>query len=144
VGTGWNDTLAGTPGDDVIGNDTIDGGSGNDTICGGSGNDDLRGSLGDDAFEGGAGDDSIAGQEGTDTVSYSKSPGPVGVDLAGGSATGDGTDSLAGLENAVGSAFGDLLQAELTGSVLAHWGRERAGLALRRLADGRLRPQRPR
>jgi len=123
VGTTGNDTITGTGGDDVIvglgGDDTIDGGLGNDTICGNAGNDDLRGSDGNDSFEGGAGDDSIAGQVGSDTVSYAKAPAGVMVDLAGGIATGDGTDSLAGIENAVGSAFGDLLKAELTGSVLS-------------------------
>src|SRR5438132_1121464 len=123
VGSSGDDTITGTSGDDVIvglgGNDTIDGGLGNDTICGGPGNDDLRGSDGNDSFEGGPGDDSIAGQVGSDTVSYAKAPAAVEVDLAGGIATGDGTDSLAGLENVIGSNFNDTIKGEFAPGILS-------------------------
>jgi hypothetical protein len=98
TGTAADDTLTGTAGNDVIaglaGNDTIDGAGGNDVICGGLGNDSLTGSLG------------------TDTVSFAESATAVTVNLAAGTATGEGTDTLSGFENAVGSALADKLTGD--------------------------------
>ena len=67
-------------------------------LLGGDGDDTLRGEGGDDLLDGGAG---------TDTVDLSTSPAPVRVILAGRSATGDGTDRIEGIENAIGSIFSD-------------------------------------
>lgn len=54
IGTGGNDTIHGTDGNDVIvagdGNDTVYGLAGNDVICGGDGNDALYGGPGADVY----------------------------------------------------------------------------------------------
>ncbi len=97
VGTPASDTLTGTNGDDTIlglaGNDTIFGGAGNDTI------------------EGGAGADSLNGGAGIDTLSYENSSAGVTIGMTqtltySGDADGD---RQTGFENAIGSAFNDVL-----------------------------------
>jgi hypothetical protein len=91
-GTNGNDTLQGTPGDDVIhgfdGNDTIYGNGGDDLICGGKGNDNLYGSAGKDKLYGSDGHDKLYGDEGADIL-Y----GNDGIDQLQG---GDGNDILRG------------------------------------------------
>ena len=49
----------------------------------------------------------IDGGSGTDRASYTAVAGPVTVNLATGSATGDGTDTLKAMEGAIGTAAGD-------------------------------------
>ena len=81
TGTSGNDTLVGSPGDDVIrcgagndvaygggGNDLIECGSGNDSVFGGPGNDRLFDESGNDRIEGGAGDDLLVGASGNDRL----------------------------------------------------------------------------
>ena len=114
VGTEGNDMLAGAPGArNVIsalgGDDVITGAEGVDVICAGSGNDQLNGGTGDDQFDGGPGDDVMSDSAGRDVVFFFDAPGPVTVNLAAFSATGFGTDSLTGIEEAVGSLFDDML-----------------------------------
>lgn len=91
-GTTGANTLTGTAGNDVIialaGNDNIDGMGGNDTICPGSDN------------------DTINGNTGTDTVVFGGTTGVV-VNLATGSATGEGSDTLSNVENVTGSSKAD-------------------------------------
>jgi Ca2+-binding RTX toxin-like protein len=140
IGGGGNDTLTGTPGDNVLGdggggNDTIDGGAGfdigdyslsagaltvdlgstpqtitgagNDTISnlegvwGGDGNDSFKGSSGDNEFDGGAG---------FDTVDFSGAAAGVTVDLTGGTAEGDGSDTVTSMEGVIGSGFDDTIE----------------------------------
>jgi len=112
------------------GNDTISGSGGNDVISGGDGDDSLNGGAGDDTISGGAGNDTINGSTGVDTVSYANAAfssfygfqntatGPVTlnyrgvtVDLAITTAqnTGEGLDTIIGVENLIGSAFDDRL-----------------------------------
>jgi Ca2+-binding RTX toxin-like protein len=116
VGTAANDVLSGGPGNDVIkagaGDDTIDGGGGNDVICGEDGNDTILGGAGDDALSGDAGDDRLdAGEDPDgrdfDVAFFYWSPTGVAVSLVTNTATGWGTDTLAGFEGLVGSNFGD-------------------------------------
>lgn len=64
LGSGPDDTLAGTSGAD-----TLNGGGGNDTLSGGNGNDQLRGGTGDDLLNGGNGNDVLNGNSGNDTLS---------------------------------------------------------------------------
>jgi Ca2+-binding RTX toxin-like protein len=133
VGTARADLLMGTPRRDVIvglgGNDTIKGLNGNDRICGGSGNDTLLGGKGDDEpwgdegndklnggsgrqdiLAGGPGDDALnGGSDNGDFAVYGEAPGPVTVDLAAGTAVGDGSDTLANIENVAGSNHDDTL-----------------------------------
>ena len=100
---------------------TVEGGAGADTLTGGAftenfygddGNDTLIGNGGDDFLEGGAGDDLIDGGAGIDLASYSEATAGVTVSLAlaGPQNTGGvGTDTIVGIEDLVGSAFGDHL-----------------------------------
>jgi uncharacterized delta-60 repeat protein len=106
-GSGYNDTITGTSGDNALrgeaGNDTIDGGAGNDYITGGSGN------------------DSLAGNTGTDTVDYyySDANAGVNVNLATGAATGGGgNDTLSGFENVSATDFNDTLTGDLNGNFI--------------------------
>ena len=81
----------------------------------------LLGDVNNNIFEGLAGGDLIDGRAGTDTVDYSRSPGAVRVNLGtnnhdadpfstgGGHATGD---RLYGIENAIGSRYGDKFRGD--------------------------------
>jgi Ca2+-binding RTX toxin-like protein len=133
VGTRTADALRGTSGPDVIvglgGNDVIRGRGGDDRICGGKGNDALVGAGGDDLLAGQDGSDSVAGGGGAfdflvgaaggdtlnggagigDMADYFGAPGSVTVDLAAGTATGDGSDTLIGVEDIDGSRFDDVI-----------------------------------
>jgi Ca2+-binding RTX toxin-like protein len=129
VGTAGDDVIVGTDLPDTIdgagGNDTICGLEGNDHLIGGSGDDRLFGGLDgayfpdDDYFgdriEPGPGDDHVdlghdpQGQDLYDVdrgywdqVSFRKATGPVVVDLAAGTATGEGTDTIAPIVHAAG------------------------------------------
>lgn len=105
------DNLTGSNFDDKLygfeGNDTIIGGLGNDTINGGTQNDTLFGGLGDDSLEGGTGNDTaIYGDVGV-TVDLGKS---------GAQSTGEGLDTLSGIENLRSGQGSD----ELTGDTAAN------------------------
>jgi Ca2+-binding RTX toxin-like protein len=133
------DALYGGAGDDTLnagastagvfafgedGDDTLNGNAGSDNLIGGAGNDRIRGGAGKDFLSGGIGDDwltpgadpnMVDGGEGNDTVDYSGSGAGVTVDLRvvlkpvpglGGYAQGD---VISGIENVVGSSFGDRL-----------------------------------
>ena len=89
------------------------GGGGTDTlsnfehVAGSAFNDSLTGDAGNNTFTGGDGDDTLTGGLGTDTVDYSAAAAAMTVDFLTGSATGEGSDTLATIENVVGSAFDD-------------------------------------
>jgi Ca2+-binding RTX toxin-like protein len=98
----WLDTVAcsaiGTKGDDVV-----VGTPANDLLCGVGGNDVLRG---------GAGDDVLIGGPGTDIADYSTAASGVSVDIAAGTSSGQGTDTLTSVEGAIGSAGADVLAGD--------------------------------
>ena len=119
AGTPGRDVIVGRAGDDVItgrgGNDLICGGGDADELRGGPGNDSLRGSAdrlgsdvtgtflvgdlllggeGDDRLDGGYDDRSAQARRRPDTVSWMDSPRGVVVDLAAGTASGLGTDTI--------------------------------------------------
>ncbi|MBB4086383.1 beta strand repeat-containing protein [Sphingomonas carotinifaciens] len=71
--------------------------------------DTLTGDAGANWFVGGAGADSITGGDGIDTVNYS-SDAAVAVDLATG--TGGDGDTLAGIENVIGTTGTDMLAGD--------------------------------
>ena len=115
-GGGGNDTLIGGDNKDWLfggsGDDTLDGGADADFLAGDSGDDALSGGDGDDRLIGGGGNDALDGGAGSDTASYSSATAAVTVDLGAGTASGDatlGTDTLTGIENAVGGAGNDTL-----------------------------------
>jgi Ca2+-binding RTX toxin-like protein len=105
-----NDTLNGGSGDD-----NVDGGNGSDLVQGGDGNDTVSGGGGDntDILRGGPGNDTIigqqAGQASPDEVDYSQAGAAVNVDLATGKATGEGNDTLQGIDLVAGSSFNDVI-----------------------------------
>ena len=126
-----NDTLWGySPYDDFLwegddwDRDYLDGGEGNDTLYtgpnsfgsrlyGGEGDDQLYGSYGEDYFEGGAGADKIRGGSNRDTISYAGSDAAVNISLRTGHASGGHAegDTFSGIENIIGSAHNDRLEA---------------------------------
>jgi Ca2+-binding RTX toxin-like protein len=102
-----NDSLMGT-----AGQDDLNGGGGNDTLRALAGDDRLDGAAGDDVLSGGDGNDTLIGGIGRDAASYADATAGVIVDLrlSGAQAPGGaGTDTLTGIEDLVGSAFGDTL-----------------------------------
>ncbi|MEJ7933107.1 calcium-binding protein [Sphingobium sp. AN558] len=125
TGNSINNTILGLDGQDIlnggdgiddldggVGNDTLNGDGGNDRLFGGVGNDILNGGLGDDIIFGDAGSDSINGGDGTDLLSYDSSVSGVSFSMASGAAgtAGDALgDTFAGIENVIGSAFGDTI-----------------------------------
>ena len=105
LGGGLMDFLYGRAGDDVL-----DGGSALNTFDGGPGNDTLLGGPDGSWFAGGEGDDVITGGEASDdTVTYAEAAAGVTVDLEAGTATGEGADTLAGVERVIGSQFDDVI-----------------------------------
>lgn len=125
--------------------DEIYGGGGNDVLIGGHGTDLLHGQTGNDVLRGGTNRDCYVGGDGNDTVSFASmtpsgrdgsgnpstggvtadlqvdsfpaDPAPSCADFAGtGLANGEGAnEELVGVENLVGSAFDDDLEAANTG-----------------------------
>src|SRR5439155_490043 len=80
------------------------GDNGNDTVDGGGGDD-------PDVLSGGPGNDTIIGKHSGDVVNdyvdYRQSAGAVQVDLQARTATGEGTDTLSGIDWVLGSQSGD-------------------------------------
>ena len=70
----------------------------------------MGGGPGDDTLVGRDGNDSFEGGPDIDVVVFENSPAGVKVDLAAGTAVGEGTDSVSTIENAIGSDFIDVLK----------------------------------
>ncbi|HET9186104.1 MAG TPA: hypothetical protein VFN82_08135, partial [Solirubrobacterales bacterium] len=107
-GGAGDDRIEGGPGDDP----KLEGGPGSDNIAGGTGIDHADGGPGDgDIVRGDNGTDVLSGGPGTnDIVSYAgASRGGIDVNLAGGTAKGDGHDKLSGFEDVVGSPQPDTI-----------------------------------
>ncbi len=113
------DTAAAPVNDFIVTNATTaaTGNFGNDTLLGGAANNNLQGGDGDDWLVGGMGADTLGGGAGIDTVSYAGSDAIAGVNVnlsittaqvtvTGAESTGD---LISGVENAIGSQFGDVL-----------------------------------
>lgn len=113
TGTEGDDRLRGTPGDDFFvgfgGNDVIIGLGGEDFICAGPGDDTLSGGDGPDLLIGSEGNDTLNGGPDHDHAWFAESPSAVSVDLAGGTAAGEGNDHLASIESVVGSDMADTI-----------------------------------
>jgi len=108
-----NDTLIGI--EHVIGStfdDVLTGSAGANYLVGLEGNDTLSGLGGDDGIVGRDGDDTIDGGAGIDWVDFEDAPGPVTADLVSGTATGDGSDTLVGIEDMLGSQNDDTLTGD--------------------------------
>jgi Ca2+-binding RTX toxin-like protein len=120
IGGTLNDRIFGGAGNDFIvggvGNDTLNGDSSGDTLNGGAGNDRVNGGGSSDILIGGPGDDLLDGGSSNDTLDYTAAAGPVTVNLALGTATGEGNDTILNVERVTGSGFDDTI----TGSTLAN------------------------
>ena len=105
-----NDTLTNV--EDATGSrlpDEISGSAGKNDLEGNDGDDTISGKAGDDTISGNPGDDNMSGDGDTDRVDYSDSSSEVQVDLEAGTATGEGNDTLATIEDATGSKFDDTI-----------------------------------
>jgi len=117
LGDKGNDQIEGDEGEDLIeggpGDDSeLEGGPGSDEVFGGAGSDNADGGPGDgDIVRGDAGTDTLSGGEGAeDIVSYADATrGGIQVNLAAGTAKGDGHDTLSGFEDVVGSPQADTI-----------------------------------
>ena len=122
-GTKKKDVLCGKGGDDILigkgGNDVLKGAAGADTLTGKSGNDKLAGGAGDDTLAAGAGNDSFNGGPGIDVAALADSKSAVTVDLGAGTASGDGQDTVAAVENVIGSPVADTLIGDAAANELS-------------------------
>lgn len=122
-GAGADVVIAGR-GNDIVragsGGDSVDGQSGSDRLFGGSGDDVLRGGGGNDMLHGGSGNDLLYGGSGTDRAVFSGSIATV-VDLAltGPQNTGNGRDSLRGIEKLATGSGNDRLIGNGAANTLA-------------------------
>jgi len=140
-GAGGVDTLAGGAGNDTywvnaLGETSTEAaGQGNDTVVSSvswtlaanleqlvlaSGNTNINGTGNglDNTLTGNAGNNVLDGAGGVDTASFSNATGTVTVNLATGAATGFGTDTLANIENLIGSAYADTLTGNAGNNML--------------------------
>jgi Ca2+-binding RTX toxin-like protein len=107
--------LGGGGADIITGNDAANllyGGGGADILYGGLGVDTIDGGAGNDTVYGGADNDLLYGGADTDTLSYANSSAGVSVNLATGTATGEGTDTISQFENVIGSSQDDALTGD--------------------------------
>lgn len=103
---------AGGQTDQLSGIENLAGSPGADAISGDDGPNVLQGGLGDDLVIGGEGDDTLSGGDGRDTLAFGPTEDGVEVDLRDGTSLGEGSDSLAGFENVIGTAAGDTIHAD--------------------------------
>jgi Ca2+-binding RTX toxin-like protein len=114
-------TLVGVAGDDLLSAAGGEGTGGPSALAA-----ELNGDAGNDAFVSRAGDDAFTGGAGTDVADYSTATAGVVVDLGAStpqsitpqSTGGAGTDSLSGIENVTGTAFGDVLVGDVAVNAL--------------------------
>ena len=118
TGTPIAETLDGSSGNDEIfgleSNDLLIGGTGSDLLDGGAGDDTLEGGDARDTLIGGLGTDELDGGDGFDTADFSGSNRGAGIRLDGivsfGAAVGD---IITNVENAIGTAFNDIIVGSL-------------------------------
>ena len=91
------------------GNDSLVGIEG---VIGSAQGDSLTGDANGNYFRGNGGNDSIDGGDGSDIADHRDAAGAVTADLVAGTSSGDGTDTLTGIENLFGSAFDDTLSGD--------------------------------
>ena len=89
-----------------------------DILTGDSAANDLQGGEGDDTLAGAGGDDVLDGGGGEDKANYFTASGSIDADLAAGTATGQGSDSLPGVENVTGSPQDDSLAGDAADNAL--------------------------
>jgi len=100
--------------------DVLIGDAGANKLWGGPGDDQLFGRAGNDILYGGAGADTLDGGDGVDVADYSGSNEAVNVNLTTGVGTGgdaDG-DTLANIENLIGTRYADTLVGDANNNTL--------------------------
>ena len=109
-GTAGNDELLGTEDPDTInagdGHDFVTGAGGDDALHGDGGDDYLRGDDGNDLIDGGAGWDRVAFRTATSGITVNLTIQGVAQN------TGQGFDTLVGIEHASGSIYDDVLTGD--------------------------------
>ena len=105
-------TATGDGDDTLIAVENVTGSAFDDVLHGDAGPNGLSGGDGNDALVGMAGDDTLAGQGGVDSTTYAPIANPVNADLRTGTVTGDGTDTVSGIENLTGSAHDDTIVSD--------------------------------
>jgi len=107
--------------DTLIDIEGVSGSNFDDALFGDDGPNQLRGLAGNDTLVGGLGDDVLRGGYGPkDQIDYRDAPSGVVVDLREAVAEGgDGNDRLSGVENVVGSEFGDVLIGNAKNNILS-------------------------
>ena len=101
--------------------ENINGSNYDDRLIGNGGTNILDGKSGNDTLNGGLGNDILMGGGGVDQASYEASPIAVTVNLSISKAqntVGAGKDTLVGIENLLGSNFGDNLTGDALDNVL--------------------------
>ena len=113
------------------GNDDLSGTNAANKLVGGPGNDSIVGAGGNDMLLPGPGIDALSGGPGLDKAAYTGALSAITADLSAGTASGDGHDSLTGIERLLGSAKADHLTGSAGPNVLTGAGGadELAGLA---------------
>ncbi len=110
LGGPFGDTLIGNPADNAL-----VGRAGPDELRGGKGFDFIAGQKGDDDIHGGA-DFDIADYYEENRNAGLSTAGPITVDLVAGTAEGDGSDTLGGIEGATGSDGDDTITGDAQGN----------------------------
>ena len=111
--------------DKLISIENLTGSNFSDTLTASVNGSVLTGGGGDDLLVGGAGNDTLIGGTGNDTATYAGATAGVTVDLTMTTAQntfGAGHDTLTGVENLIGSIYGDTLTALAGGSSLSGGG----------------------
>lgn len=104
--------------DALVAIENLSGSPGDDTIAGDDQANDLGGAAGADTIRGGEGDDTIDGGGGTDAIDLGAADSGVIVDLGAGIAVGEGSDTLASIENVLGSPGNDVIAGDANANVL--------------------------
>ena len=118
LSSGTGQTSDGGSADTLIGFENLVGSPGNDRLVGDEGVNLLAGGLGDDTLEGHDGDDVLNGGQGRDVLDLSAAAGGADVDLVQGVAKGQGTDTLSGIENVIGTEKKDVLRGDAEDNML--------------------------
>ncbi|MEG4056465.1 calcium-binding protein, partial [Microcoleus sp. Pol7_B2] len=100
--------------DSIVGVENIVGSSFEDILIGNALDNAIEAGAGNDLVVSSAGNDRLEGNGGIDTVSFRRDPNGVYVSLKDGIATDGfgGQDNISGLENVVGSGFGDRIEGD--------------------------------
>lgn len=100
------------------GADRLLGGAHRDVLVGNDGDDELIGGAGDDILASGRGSDRIDGGEGIDAIAFGDLSLGVQLDLQAGTFVGTGAGTVAGVEDAIGSAWSDELRGDAGANAL--------------------------